>query len=152
MEMMESIKMKEIKNQKLPGVNDPIVSEGYKRHKCPNCTLAFKYFSDLRSHLLIGTSKIHACPECDQYFSSLKGMKQHFGKVHQKTRSSRCHLCKRKYCNKYSLKNHVVQVHSGLGRVMCPDCDKDYYNQYSLIRHSQSCRGRVKLEVIDELI
>ena len=118
----------------------------YKTHKCSECGLCFRNITDLRLHMFSGQKESQICPGCNQIFSSVKGMKQHFGKMHAKLKPARCHICKKRYRNKYALKFHIQQVHDKIARESCPICLVEMYNSYSVQRHLKICKGRIEEE------
>lgn len=76
------------------------------------------------------------CPHCTQVCRSLKGLKQHIGKVHDESQKDcECPLCKKTFKNKYAVKFHVRQVHEEATKVTCPLCPRTLYNKYSLEKH-----------------
>lgn len=113
----------------------------YKTHRCEKCGIGFREVAELRKHQFVDDRDCEICPCCNQYFSSAKGMKQHFGKIHSKYRPSRCVTCKKRFRNKYALKFHVKQVHEQSTRESCPHCHVEMYNSYSVKRHLFVCRA-----------
>ena len=114
--------------------------EKYRSFHCNSCGLGFKEVNDLRNHLLTTSLEKAICPICSHVFSTVKGMKQHYGKLHSSHRPSRCAACRKRFRNKYALKFHVKQVHEQSTREQCPNCLRFMYNQYSLNRHLKKCR------------
>jgi rubredoxin len=112
----------------------------YKTFRCDECGIGFKEANDLRKHNLITVEHQISCPICSFVFSTEKGMKQHFGKLHSKNRPSRCLTCKKRFRNKYALRFHVKQVHEQATRETCSNCNRTMYNQYSLNRHLKICK------------
>ncbi|OMJ83916.1 hypothetical protein SteCoe_15076 [Stentor coeruleus] len=115
--------------------------EKYKTFRCEKCGIGFKEINDLRMHLLTEVEERSICPVCKHIFSTAKGMKQHFGKLHSKQRPSRCAVCKKRFRNKYALKFHFKQVHEQSTRETCEKCHRAMYNMYSLNRHKKVCKG-----------
>ena len=115
--------------------------EKYKTFKCNLCGLGFKIANDLRIHQQSTFEEKTNCLTCNQVFSTVKGMKQHYGKVHSKNRPSRCIACRKRFRNKYALKFHVLQVHDKTTREDCPHCHRSMYNNYSLNRHLKICKN-----------
>ena len=113
----------------------------YKTYRCQTCGLGFQNVFDLRMHLLVDIEGSVICDECNQIFSTLKGMKQHYGKIHAKNRPSRCSVCKKRFRNKYALKFHFKQVHEQSTRQICTGCKIEVYNSYSLKRHQKKCKA-----------
>lgn len=114
--------------------------EKYRTFQCTHCTLGFKFVNDLRNHQLTTFQHKATCPICNHVFSTVKGMKQHYGKLHSCHRPSRCTECRKRFRNKYALKFHIKQVHEKSTREECPKCLKFMYNNYSLKRHMKVCR------------
>ena len=133
----------DIKTHTLPSVICPISAVTYKTHRCKHCELGFKTITDLRKHSFIQGSIDHICSECGEVFESIKGMKQHFGKLHSKVRPSRCAVCSKRFRNKYALKIHVKQVHEESSRVVCSNCNIVFFNIYSMKRHLQHCHEKI---------
>jgi KRAB domain-containing zinc finger protein len=132
-------------SEPMPSLPGPQTISGsdhkYKTHKCEKCGLGFRTITDLRLHSFSGARNSQICSECDQIFSSVKGMRQHFGKMHAKLKPARCHICKKRYRNKYALKFHIQQVHERSARDYCPRCSLEMYNSYSVKRHLKICKG-----------
>jgi KRAB domain-containing zinc finger protein len=114
--------------------------EKYRAFSCSHCGIGFMDANDLRTHLLTESQASFVCPSCQHLFSTSKGMKQHFGKLHAKRRPSRCSTCRKRFRNKYALKFHVMQVHQQLTRELCTKCNRYFYNEYSLRRHLKVCQ------------
>lgn len=134
-------------NSLIPSAVHLVSSEfKYKTHKCSKCGLGFKNITDLRLHMFSGQKESKICSGCNQIFSSVKGMRQHYGKIHAKLKPARCHICKKRYRNKYALKFHIEQVHDKSARESCPLCQVEMYNNYSVQRHLKICRGRKEEE------
>jgi hypothetical protein len=113
----------------------------YKTYRCLSCSLGFQNIFDLRMHQLVDSEESVICDECNQIFSTAKGMKQHYGKIHAKSRPSRCSACKKRFRNKYALKFHFKQVHEQSTRQICAGCNIEVYNSYSLKRHQKKCKA-----------
>ena len=132
----------------LPEVNSSIPSpvhlvsseQKYKTHKCSKCSIGFKNITDLRLHIFSGQKESQICSRCNQIFSSVKGMRQHYGKIHAKLKPARCHICKKRCRNNYALKFHIQQVHDKSARESCPICQVEMYNNYSVQRHLKICK------------
>jgi DNA-directed RNA polymerase subunit RPC12/RpoP len=107
-------------------------------HKCQNCNLCFDSAVSLKTHHDL-TLKPFTCSACGDRFSTVIGMKKHYGKLHAKYRPSRCALCKKRFRNKYAAKRHLLQVHQELSRISCEKCGKVLYNRFSLSRHVKVC-------------
>ena len=121
------------------------------KSKCPCC---FLYFNDANS-LNLHSLSIEAgfqCSKCFKTYTSEKGMKQHYGKKHEKLRPSRCRICTKRFRNKYALKFHVLQVHEKVSRQKCELCSKFYYNKYSLNRHISVCKSSSNSTLPIELV
>ena len=118
--------------------------EKYRTFQCKFCGLGFKEINDLRNHLITTFEKTSICPTCNNVFSTVKGMKQHYGKLHSSHRPARCSQCKKRYRNKYALKFHIKQVHEQSTREECPNCFHSFYNDYSLKRHLKICKSTVE--------
>ena len=110
--------------------------------KCPQCKLCFNDTNSLNLHLFFEKQAGFQCSKCLKTYTSEKGMKQHYGKKHEKLRPSRCRICTKRFRNKYALKFHVLQVHEKKSREKCEFCFKIYYNKYSLNRHMSVCKSK----------
>lgn len=132
--------------------------------RCCQCNLVFRSNRDLNTHRSSGENPFvtilsnqstkpeidHTgldipedlrCKLCDIKFKSLKGKKQHIGKVHKtKYKHSRCQICNKKFRNKYAVRFHVKQVHEKSTRVNCENCEKQFYNKYLLVDHLMKCK------------
>ena len=115
--------------------------EKYRTFQCNLCGIGFKEINDLRNHLLTTYEQSSTCPGCGNVFSTVKGMKQHYGKLHSSHRPSRCSECRKRFRNKYALKFHIKQVHERSTREECPKCFRFLYNNYSLKRHLKICKN-----------
>lgn len=83
-----------------------------------------------------GSRTYFSCPNCDGEFLTLKGLKQHIGKVHDVSdKTYACSKCDKSYKTKYALRAHDKQVHSLATRVPCPICHRLLYNKYQLREH-----------------
>ena len=111
------------------------LSEG---HKCQHCDLVFESSCDLATHSLFQEKKFF-CTLCPVKFQTLKGMKQHFGKKHAKSRPYRCSICLKRFRNVYACRIHRLQVHMHTAQQQCSFCNKVVYNKYSLTRHLGIC-------------
>jgi DNA-directed RNA polymerase subunit RPC12/RpoP len=107
-------------------------------HLCDNCGLSFTSLSDLETHLTKKEKPVQ-CSLCNENFSTILGMKKHYGKIHEKYRPSRCNQCKKRFRNKYAAKRHILQVHQETSRISCDKCGKILYNKFSLSRHYKIC-------------
>ena len=117
-----------------------VLSEGYQ---CQSCRLIFKTQQDLNFHNSV-PEKLIACPQCDNKFLTFKGMKQHFGKKHERSRPYRCSICLKRFRNVYASRIHKKQVHLHQSRKSCTFCGKNVYNKYSLSRHLKICSRNVE--------
>ncbi|CAG9320408.1 unnamed protein product [Blepharisma stoltei] len=165
----EAIRPVEIGNKVLPSVICPLLASNPKIKnsvQCEDCNLVFRSTRDLNIHLNF-TGKIedyaqqaeslkdpstsssseffslgkYFCAECKIMFKSLKGKKQHIGKVHKtKYKHSRCPTCNKKFRNKYAVRFHVKQVHDKSTRARCPNCQKEFYNKYLITSHLAKCQ------------
>lgn len=127
---------------KLPSpVYISIVLSGKGQAMCPNCELSFNDVGSLSLHLRLERNYESQCEKCLKVFTSVIGMKKHFGRKHVKIRPSRCRICFKRFRNKYALKFHVLQVHEKQSRQVCEMCLKDFYNKFSLARHRTVCKG-----------
>lgn len=80
------------------------------------------------------------CRYCGVPFASIKGMKQHIGKIHlTKRKNARCPQCPKRFRHKYAVRFHVNQVHAKTTRVTCELCGKQIYNKYILQDHMKIC-------------
>jgi hypothetical protein len=87
--------------------------------------------------------KTKQCPLCNLFFASVKGMKQHYGKMHvHSDKQDFCSLCTKAFKNKYALSYHIKQVHDKLTRVFCELCGKQLYNKYVMKRHLKASHNR----------
>ena len=109
--------------------------------KCPCCLLYFNDTLSLNLHCFLNVPAGFQCSKCFKAYTSEKGMKQHYGKKHEKLRPSRCKICAKRFRNKYALKFHIIQVHEKLSREKCSLCSKFYYNKFSLNRHMLVCKN-----------
>ena len=129
---------------RLPKPFDPLLA-GFDAlgFKCETCSLSFARNEDLYSHQAT-EKKRYPCTTCFILFSSLKGMRQHFGKRHEKSRPYRCVLCSKRFRNIYASRIHKQQVHFHKSRQVCNYCGKRVFNKYSLIRHLRICSNYQK--------
>lgn len=98
--------------------------------------------SESKSIVAQSQKKDFHCPNCEGIFSTVKGLKQHIGKKHDKqNKYSKCPQCSKKFKNKYAVRFHVKQVHDKATRVQCADCGTEYYNKYMLKDHFCVARG-----------
>jgi hypothetical protein len=109
--------------------------------KCYSCGLVFATTEDLARHKAIEPKNVN-CSMCSTKFITEKGMKQHFGKKHEKSRPYKCNICLKKFRNIYASRIHRLQVHMRTSRQSCPHCQKVVYNKYSLSRHFKICRNK----------
>ncbi|CAG9334325.1 unnamed protein product [Blepharisma stoltei] len=76
------------------------------------------------------------CHLCHKTFKTHKGLQQHLGKQHTKSKEVvSCDICGKKFKHKYAVKFHINQVHDKITRVSCPICGKSVYNKYILSQH-----------------
>lgn len=111
------------------------VNEGFL---CSSCHLIFLSDQDLNLHKTTEERRI-SCSMCSIKFLTIKGMKQHFGKKHAKSRPYRCSICYKRFRNVYASRIHRQQVHMHSSRQSCSYCGKSVYNKYSLSRHFKVC-------------
>jgi len=82
----------------------------------------------------------YQCQYCVSQFQTFKGLKQHLGKVHDKTRrNAKCPVCAKRFKHKYAVKFHVRQVHERATETECQRCGKHLYNKYVLQSHLKTC-------------
>ena len=128
----------------LPSVTMPMLSSillgGFQ---CQSCKLIFKTEQDLNFHNSV-PEKLINCTRCTLKFQTFKGMKQHFGKKHEKSRPYRCSICHKKFRNVYASRIHKKQVHFHMARKICTFCGKNVYNKYSLSRHLKICTKNIE--------
>ncbi|OMJ78755.1 hypothetical protein SteCoe_21366 [Stentor coeruleus] len=110
----------------------------YQSLVCTCCHLIFQSEQDLQLHKTTEERRI-SCSMCSIKFLTTKGMKQHFGKKHEKSRPYRCNICYKKFRNVYASRIHKQQVHLHASRQSCSYCGKSVYNKYSLSRHLKVC-------------
>ncbi|OMJ88391.1 hypothetical protein SteCoe_9713 [Stentor coeruleus] len=120
-----------------------------KKYTCHDCQLAFCGENDFILHKTLGLppkidspENLATCSKCNLEFASFKGMRQHYGKVHLKTKSLKCKLCCKFFKDKYAVKFHVQQVHDRSTQINCAICTKLCYNKYSYKTHLQKCSQR----------
>lgn len=138
-------------SSELPKVISPhlanLRAEGYE---CIHCHLVFLHEKDLNTHRS-AAERLISCSMCSIKFLTVKGMKQHFGKKHEKSRPYRCGICFKRFRNVYASRIHKQQVHMHSSRQSCSYCGKSVYNKYSLSRHFKICtRKAMELEVCFE--
>ena len=118
--------------------------EGFQ---CSLCRLTFEREEDLNFHRT-SSEPLIPCQMCSIKFLTMKGMKQHFGKKHEKSRPYRCGICFKRFRNVYASRIHKQQVHLHTSRQVCTYCSKSVYNKYSLSRHLKICaRKALELEI-----
>ena len=132
-------KMDTVVHEKLPKPLDPLITDSVNTgFKCESCLLVFMKDEDLKFHCSTERKKF-PCGMCSILFSTLKGMRQHYGKKHAKSRPYRCALCSKRFRNIYAARIHKQQVHFHKSRQNCELCGKRVFNKYSLIRHLRIC-------------
>lgn len=141
--MQNSIGITEIRSRSLCAIPSPVNLQlctlSNDGHTCSRCGLVFKLLEELKLHEIISNKSVK-CSACNEHFTTIIGMKKHYGKVHAKYRPSRCNLCKKRFRNKYAAKRHLLQVHEEASRISCEHCGKILYNKFSLSRHSNICK------------
>ena len=135
-------------SSQLPCVIAPKLSESRTEgYQCQQCRLTFLLEEDLNAHRST-TERLISCSMCSIKFLTVKGMKQHFGKKHEKSRPYRCGICFKRFRNVYASRIHKQQVHMHSSRQSCSYCGKSVYNKYSLSRHYKVCtRKAMELEI-----
>ena len=118
-----------------------IVSPGQSQDMCPYCDLSFSDVESLNLHLNLKKIYEAQCEKCLKLFTTVKGMKRHYGRQHVKKRPHRCRVCSKRFRSKYSLRFHVIKVHEKKSRPQCSLCFKVFYNSFSLSRHRAVCKG-----------
>ena len=120
--------------------------------KCDRCSYSSVSANDLVKHLKtthysecmashyfdfeLNQSKAYQCEVCLSQFTTYKGMRQHVGKVHERTyKDKKCKDCGAKFKNKYALKYHFRQVHEQSNKIQCQLCSLVLYNKYKLKVH-----------------
>ena len=111
---------------------------------CNLCNLKFSNENDLLSHesnekINSGNCKKFKCSYCTLTFSSYRGMKQHFGKIHEKKKNIPCTICGKLFKDKYAIKFHTQHVHETSKRVQCENCSFLCYTKYVYQAHKQNC-------------
>ncbi|OMJ75095.1 hypothetical protein SteCoe_25832 [Stentor coeruleus] len=78
------------------------------------------------------------CQECKLEFQSIRGLRQHEGKIHTKSEKIlECNECHKLFKNKYSLKAHLKQVHEKMIKLPCEKCGKILFSKYTLKNHQR---------------
>ena len=55
----------------------------------------------------------YICPECRETFKNKRGVRQHFGKIHDRRfKYKKCQECGAKFKTKYALRTHQMRVHN----------------------------------------
>lgn len=76
------------------------------------------------------------CHDCQLEFQSIRGLRQHEGKIHTKSEKIiECSECQKFFKNKYSLKAHLKQVHEKITKLPCEKCGKVLFSKYTLKIH-----------------
>ncbi|OMJ86843.1 hypothetical protein SteCoe_11551 [Stentor coeruleus] len=76
------------------------------------------------------------CHDCQLEFQSIRGLRQHEGKIHSKSEKIlECSKCQKLFKNKYSLKAHLKQVHEKITKLPCEKCGKILFSKYTLKNH-----------------
>jgi hypothetical protein len=129
-------------------------SNSEKRFVCGHCHAAFNLHEDMILHLTAGNpdaqyQKIsecvtYTCLICNIAFNTFKGMKQHFGKIHIKTKTYPCGICNKLFRDKYAAKFHMQNVHDSSKRVTCNLCEKLCFNKYSFRIHFEKCLKKMR--------
>ena len=114
------------------------------KHACTLCNLKFLNENDLINHQSNETInsikyKKSRCSYCSLTFSSYRGMKQHFGKIHEKKKNIPCTICGKLFKDKYAIKFHIEHVHETSKRVQCENCSFLCYTKYVYQAHKQNC-------------
>lgn len=80
--------------------------------------------------------KIFECKGCYQRFNSIRGLRQHEGKIHTTSEKViKCLICERLFKNIYSLKAHNDNVHEKLIKITCGICKKILFSKYTFKKH-----------------
>ena len=78
------------------------------------------------------------CQNCDLQFPSMKKLRVHSKKVHNKTIYKEvCKICDRKFTEKQSLQKHISTFHGDMP-YSCDNCDAAFANKNKLKRHIAS--------------
>lgn len=92
------------KDTRRPPVSAPHASQiesAIFRHRCSECTMAFRSPSQLKIHLLSHTSTLrpmHRCPKCSIDFRSYQALRRHLDNAHSKIdckdqKGHQCDIC-----------------------------------------------------------
>ena len=122
------------------------------KYACPCCDLKFSNEIDLLSHknteyINLKKSKNIKCSYCTLTFSSFRGMKQHFGKIHEKKKNIPCNICGKLFKDKYAIKFHTQHVHETSQRVQCENCSFLCYTKYVYQAHKLRCGSQSSINV-----
>ena len=118
-------------------------------YSCTRCKLNLYSLHELNLHQASesvnkerteSADSLYLCPTCNIEFASYLGMRQHYGKVHNKDRTARCSICSNRFKDIYALKFHKRQVHEKSTQIYCTLCNKSLYNKYSYNAHLKKCR------------
>ncbi|XP_045456544.1 zinc finger protein 501-like [Melitaea cinxia] len=113
-----------------------------KKHVCPDCGVAFKAPSQLRSHMVKHTgARNYYCVECDKGFKSNNSLKQHLKiaapHVNYLELPLKCDHCDKRFSVRRDLVRHSNRVHLNIKPFQCDKCDKAYVNLWSLTEHKR---------------
>ena len=123
---------------------------GEKGFKCISCSLIFANKEELCLHSMKENLPKEdekskgsiSCPNCESVFSSYKGMRQHYGKIHKLNQKAKCKICNKRFKDNYAVKFHKKQVHDKSTQIKCVLCEKLSYNRYTHKAHFKKCSLR----------
>lgn len=127
-----------------------VVDLSINTFKCISCSLNFADKEEFSLHLFNenkpeageNPKDVVRCTACESVFSSYKGMRQHFGKIHKLTQKAKCKVCNKRFKDNYAVKFHKKQVHDKSTQIKCVLCEKISYNRYTHKAHFKMCSLR----------
>ena len=94
------------------------------------CGKEFKSKTHVKYHMKIHTAEnIFKCTECPHSTKEKGNLRQHYKRMHEKTKEHKCHSCNKAFITKCEVKIHL-RTHLGIKRYQrkCHICSKVFFN------------------------
>ena len=106
------------------------IHTGERKHKCPNCGMAFLSLANMNRHILKHLDeKPHNCTECNESFPRTHLLKRHL-KVHYEEKNIQCKKCPHISDDQTSHNAHTLE-HKREKSLTCPECGKSFTGIWS---------------------
>lgn len=103
--------------------------------KCKYCIKTFLEQSLLNRHYKWhARAKNYACEYCNKGLGSIRSLRSHIKKIHEKSSLLKCTVCEKAYTVQSALDTHMASKHSAL-QCLCPCCGRTYDSISELEKH-----------------